>query len=703
MASAALAIDDADEEEHTSLHRLMTFADHDGDISTLLTDEEITTLGHKVVEDWERDDASRSDWKETVQAALDQAAQEKLDQKTTPWVGASNVDYPILTVASQQFNARAYPAIIKGDEAVGVKVLGEKPKPLPPQTDGATPEQVAQLKQLFDANQKWQSKTDRAKRVKDYLNYVLFYGMEDWEDGVDTLLIQLPIAGTVFKKVYYDEERGVCSDYVNPLRLTVAMETQSLKRCPRITQDFDLYPYEMRQRMASGFYRTITIQSETEDDEAPRVILEQHRMHDLDGDGIDEPYIVTVDKETSELLRIEADFDEDDVFIQNDRVVRITRYDHFVKFPFLRDPKGRFYETGFGQLLKPITAVINTAINEMLDAGHAQVAGGGFIASGLRLQGPGQSSSLKWRPGVYMTASVPGNDLRNAIYERTLPNVSPITFQLLELMLGAAKEIANIKDVLTGEAPTNAPVGTTLALIEQGLQQFTAIYKRVYRAMREEFQLIYKCEAKWGGKRSAAKYAEVLDDPDANFEQDFSQDGSDIVPVSDPTVVTRQQRLAKSQVVLQVNQQLPGVLDPQAVAKRVLEAADIDNVEELIPPPQAPPGMKEELENKQADTAQKLSTANLNQVKAVQVVTETGIAAGEAHEEGLMDGIQGALAAPSAGNGGGSGDLGGQPGNPVGAAGPEDSGGGPEGQLAGGLVGDPASGPNPLEGTGDAG
>lgn len=696
-------------EEQTGLHRLMTFADTDGDISHLLTANELDDVGHKVVEDYETDDASRSEWKTTVEAAFKRAAQERPElAKNTPWIGCSDVDYPLLTVASQQFNARAYPAIIRGDEAVGIKVFGDQPKPMPPSTQGADPQQLQQLQQLFAQNQKWDAKTARAKRVKTYLNYLLFYLMYNWEDSVDNLLTQLPIAGTGFKKVYYDPMRGTCSDYVNPLNLTVNMATKDLRTAPRITQDFTMYPYEIRAKQAQGLYRDVELTQLSDDEEEPRVLLEQHRMQDLDDDDIDEPYIVTVDRETQQVLRIEAAYDEDDVIIVKDRVVEVKRFVPFVKFPFLRDPKGRFYEIGFGQLLEPLTEVINTAINELLDAGHAQVAGGGFIAGGLRLQNPGQSSSLKWRPGEYKVANMPGGNLQQAVWERTLPNPSQVIYNLLEMMLGAAKEIGNIKDVLTGEAPNTAPVGTTQALIEQGLQGFTAIYKRVYRAMREEFQLIYKCEAKWGGEKSAALYSELMDDPDADFAKDFAQAGMDITPVSDPTVVTHQQRLAKAQVIQQVAASFPNAINQQAAARRILEAADIDNPDELVVQPTPPPGMAEDIQNTAADTElkkagalEKQTGAAKNQALTAKALAETGVIAGEAHQEGMMDGIQGALATQGPGISGGPASVAGQPGNPMGAESAPAGVGGPEGGVGGGVVGDAASGPAPVEGASD--
>lgn len=630
--------------------RLGEFAAAEGDISHLFTEEELAEIGHNVVDDWERDDAERADWKADVEKALNQAAQEPKEPKTYPFEGASNVNYPILTVASQQFAARAYPAIVKGDQAVRVKVLG---------------------------SDKSGDKAARAKRVSDYLNYILFYQMEDWEADVDVLLNQTPIIGMGFKKVYYDPRRGPVSDYVNALRLTVPKDTTSLERCPRVTQDFDQYPYEIASRQRSGIYRQVDLPSTEEDAQKPRLLLEQHRLDDLDGDGVEEPYIVTVDKETCEVLRIEAAFTDDDVgFGADGSVVAVKRWMPFVEFPFLPDPKGGFYAIGLGKLLESITAVINTAINMLLDAGHAQVAGGGFIFGGLRLQGAGQGSTIRMRPGEYKTINAPAG-AAGSIHERTLPQPSAVLFSLLDLLLGAAKDISSVKDVLTGDTPATAPVGTTLALIEQGLQQFTSIYKRIYRSERTEFQKLYECVQKWGSEQA---YAEFFDDPEANFRQDFSPRGNDIMPVSDPTVVTRAQALAKAQFAAQFMG--TGVMNDAEVVLEALRAAEIDEPERLMKPPMQgpPPGFEEEMAKTKSETMKNETQAVLNMAKAGQATGETiverglpGVAGSPGDEMGVP-GPDGGLGGPE--DGMGAADLGGglAPG-PVAPDGVEDAGG----------------------------
>lgn len=686
--------DDLDQTTQSSIELLTQYAQTEGDLSSLLSEDVLNGLGNDVKEDWERDNESRQEWTTQCKNSLDKAAQSKTDAKDYPWASSSNVQYPILTVASQQFAARAYPAIVKGDEAVGVKVLGTMPPALP---QDAPPEiqQVAQ-----QAGEQYAAKQARAKRVKTWLNYSLFYKMPDWEGDMDILLNQVPITGMGFKKIYRCPVRKITmSEFVNPLRLTVPSDTVSLEYSPRITHDFDLYPYQIVAGMRSGLYREFDYDwnADSEEDQKLRIGLEQYRLHDLDDDGIPEPYIVTVDSETCKVLRIEADYDMSDIKVvdteEGPKVVSIKRREHFVAFPFMPDPKGRFYAMGFGQLLAPLTDVINTALNELIDAGHAQNAGGGFIASGLRIQGAGQTNVLRFKPGEFKVVNSSAQDLRGQIFERTVPQPSQVLFNMLELCLGAAKDIASVKDVLTGEAPTNAPVGTTLALIEQGLQSFTALYKRIYRSLKKEFKLIYECESRYGDGETAQAYKDLLDDPRADFRADFDPKGDDIIPVSDPTVVTKAQALAKSQVIMNVSQAMPGVVNPQKAALRVFQAADIDNPEELIAQPAEPGPMdkaalaveetKAKLQDAQAQKA--LADAGKAQAGGLKEAAQAGAITGEHEGRGLA---HGAFA-------GGMASLEEQPGDPMGGQGLQPGGPSPEGSM-----GEPVVGSEPVPGGG---
>lgn len=600
------------------LVRLMKIASAGGNLTDFLEDQQLATLGSDVVQDYERDKSSRGEWEEIVKEALKSAAQEaKPEAKDYPFSRASNVKYPILTIAATEFNARAYPAIVKGDETVQVKVVGsDKGRPEMMQTpQGLVP--VPQMQPAVDPETGqpvldpqsgepvfepamgpdgkpavvWAVppgfKSKRAQRVKEYMNVVLNYRMENWEGDTDALLYQLSIVGSGFRKQWWDNRRGKpCTTYVPSLRLIAPMDAADMDTVPRLTEEIpEVYPYQIRQRMKTGDYRTVDLPPISDDDQAPRMLLECHCRYDMDGDGFDEPYVVTVDKETQEVLSVVAAFDAAGVELDGDDVVEITKTAFYTKYDFLPHPEGKFYGIGLGHLLNQLGDVINTTINMMIDAGHAQIAGGGFISSGLRLQGNGQTNTLRWRPGEYKVVPAGGAALRDAIWERTFPNPSPIMFNLLDLILGAAKDVAAIKDVTSGDASNNGQVGTTLALIEQGLQVFTAIYKRIYRALKSEFKTLYENLGAFGGEKTAADYAEVLDDVEADFMTDFNLKDMDIRPVSDPNSVTRLQKLARAQFLQQTGTNHPNV-DQRELILRVYEAADVEDIEKLVPPPQ---------------------------------------------------------------------------------------------------------------------
>lgn len=681
------------------LAMLAQIAQSRGDLSGLLDEQTLTDIGYRVVEDYKRDLGDRQEWEDTVRRALAKAAQERRELTNAPPYRRSNIDFPILTVAAQQFNARAYPAICKPGDMVRIKVIGsDRGRPAMDDQGNVlvqlagqpmTQQQAAQMLQAAQASMPpaqegqqapelpqpepmWAippaAKQARADRVADYLNVYIEFRMDDWEEDTDALLMQLPTVGCGFRKCWWQEGKE-CHAYVPALDLIVPQSAKSLKTTPRITERMnEVYPYQIKRRMAAGDYRRVDLTPQSEDDEAPRLLLEQHRFLDLDGDGADEPYIVTVDEATSQVLRIEANFGPDDIILGDDdaTVIRIERQRFYVKYGFLSDPKGGFYDIGFGHLIEQLGDVINASINQMLDAGHAQIAGGGFIASGLRLQSNSRNDTLRWMPGEYKTVNVAGGDLRAGIVERTFPSPSPILFNLLELVLGAAKDITSVKDIVTGDAPNTAPVGTTLALIEQGLQVFTAIYKRVYRSLGDEFGILFDNLAKFGGEEAAADYLNVLDDPQADFTSDFGDSDMDIKPVADPTAVTSAQRIAKAQVLAGMR----GMgLNDMEINRRILEAANVENIEALMPHAPASPDPLAI-----AELRVKTSQANLNDAKAAQAgaaATKTGVEVGHAlgESDGYAGRVPGVAGAPGDGmDAGGAGDAGQGAGDGMGAS-----------------------------------
>jgi chaperonin GroES len=617
MASApAMAANDpqpAGDVQPSPMDKLALLARAEGDISAAFSSDLLTQIGSDVVEDYERDEADREDWRQKVESALKAAAQEESGEKNFPWENAANVKYPLLTTAALQFNARSYPAIIKGDEPVQCKVIGNDNGM--PQVDPMTGQPAMQMTpqgpQPVMARPPGY-KTARAQRVAQYLSTTLMYRVEGWEEDTDALLLQLPIVGCAFRKVCYVDGQLTVS-LVPALNLVAPMKAKDVASSPRLTQVIeDVYPYQIAERMAAGLYRHVELLPESGDDEAPRALLEQHRLMDLDDDGVPEPYIVTVDKVTREVLRLESNFSLNEAMQAGARVKKLSQY--FVKYDFFPHPKGCFYGIGFGHLLEPITEVVNTAVNQLIDAGTAQIAGGGFIAGGVRIQG--NSSKIKLKPGEFaMVNGVAGSQLKDAIFERTVPEASPVAFQLLDMMLGAAKDIASIKDIVSGDASNMGQVGTTMAMIEQGLQVFSSIYKRVYRSLKAEYEMIFDCLARWGGDNIARDYLNVLDDPQANFQADFAEADFDIRPVSDPGNVTRMQKMARAAFLMQF---LGRGLNDMEIYSRIFEAADIEDIQKLFPDPQQVQQQQQVQQAAQgAEIAQKQSDAQKKGADAI--------------------------------------------------------------------------------------
>lgn len=527
-------------------------------------DSELNKIGMLVCRETEIDLQSRQEWEKRTQAGMDLALQ-KGKPKTFPWPGAANVRFPLMTSASIQFAARAYPAIVSGTQVVRTQIVGEDP-------DG--------------------TKKDRGDRIAAHMSWQLLNEMKEWEADVDRMLHGLSIIGCAFKKTYFDPDLDrPRSDYITAFDLIVNNGARSLSSAPRVTHRFKLYPHEIKERILSGVFKSfeygVTSEGETEDEDAPHTFYEQHRRWDLDKDGYPEPYIMTVHKETQKVCRVRANWDEKSIRRPTMRnketgmddpvpgrgLIGIDPIEYFTKIPFIPNPEGGFYEIGFGWLLSPLNEAINTVINQILDAGTLANTGGGFIGSGLRLKG----GTMRFLPGEYKEVDVSGTTARENVVPLTFPGPSPTLFQMLGHLIDAGREVASVKDVLTGEisAQTMQP-GTAMALIEQGLKVFTSIYKRIHRALKEEFKKIYEINREFFDE---AEYARITDAPEVSME-DYKADPTDIVPVSDPSMVADLQRISRAEFLERYKQE-PWI-DPMAITRRQWEAAGIENVSELF-------------------------------------------------------------------------------------------------------------------------
>lgn len=600
-------------------------------VADVLKDDELAEIGKKVKQEYDIDLQSRDEWEKRAKKAME-VAKQMSQAKSFPWPDASNVKYPLLTTAALQFAARAYPAICDGPRVVKCQVMGSDPTGM---------------------------KAGAADRISQHMSYQLLYETS-WESDIDTLLHQLPIVGCVFKKVYRDgtTDAGFCDDLIAAFDLVVNQSAKDLETVPRITHRFPLYPHQIAERQRDGRFSEVDIHGDAEkdanDDHAPHQILEQHRYLDLDDDGVLEPWIVTVHEKSEQVLRIVPGFDADEINFdaRKGKILRIKRKDYFVKVPFIPDPEGGFYDLGFGHLLEHVNATIDTSINQMNDAATMQNSGGGFIGGAIDI-GKGKAT-IRVRPGEYIRVTGAGDQLRNAIVPHQHPGPSAVSMQLLELMLSAGKDIASVQDILVGDNSKSMTATATMAIIEQGLKVFTAIYKRIFRALKQEFRLIFEINKK---HLDVEKYLALVDVPQPQQQPMMGHNGGppmgdqqpmpspdgqmmppgppqpppmppgfvpldvvaqdyqgqmDIMPVSDPSNVTDMQRMAKAQFVMEQLKEGNPFINGKIVTQRALEAARIERVEEIIqdppPPPPDPAAQKA-----QADIQAKQASAELDQ------------------------------------------------------------------------------------------
>ena len=466
------------------------------------------------------------------------------------------------------------------------------------------------------------------------MSYQLINEMPEWEEDTDTLLHQLPIVGCAFRKVWYDPTlKRNCAEMVSAVDFCVNQKTRSLDTTPRATQIFRLYPHEIEERMESGAFLECDFgiaNTADGDDDAPHEFLEQHRYLDLNDDGCREPWIVTVHKETSKVVRIVANYDPAELKIEDGKLSRVQRYNTFVKYPFFRDPEGGFYDLGFGELLESLSEVIDSSLNQMLDAGHLQNAGGGFIGSGLRLK----KNQLRFSPGVYHNVDAPGQKVREAIYNMEHPGPSNVLFQLLGMMIESGKEIANIKDILTGTQDRAQPATTTLAMIEQGMKVYTSIYKRVHRALKREYQLLFNLNSKFLPEEA---YFVVLDSRKAVARSDYEPGSMDVTPVSDPSIVTDMQKMTRAQAYMEAsgNPAFEGIINKRECAQRYFDGIGAEDIEKLIiPEPQGPnPIEQTQMEGMAAEVEGKKATAAKTGAEAQKAAAEAAIVTDDVTQE----------------------------------------------------------------------
>lgn len=625
-------------------------------LASRFSTQDLEKIGDWVWDGYERDESSRERWLTRMQSAMDLALQLQKD-KTFPWPGASNVAFPLITIATMQFHARAYPALVSGPDIVKCRVVGPDP-------DG--------------------KEMARALRVGCHMSYQVLEEDASWEEQHDRLLINLPIVGCAFKKSYHSPKTNSNrSELVLAKDLVMDYYAKSTETCMRKTHVIPLYRNEMIERMVLGtfvnytdeawfqtdatpFVRPSSVRTDQRqgttapqpDSATPFTTLEQHCWLDLDDDQFAEPYIITIDSETKKVLRIVARWaSEADISRSGTRIFAIRAEEYFTKYSFCPAPDAGIYDLGFGILLGPLNESTNSLINQLIDAGTMATTAGGFLARGAKIRGGAYTfAPLEWK-----RVDSTGDDLKKSIFPLPVREPSPVLFNLLSLLINYTERIAGSTDIMVGEnIGQNTPKGTADALVEQGSKIYSAIFKRVWRSMKEEFKKLYLLNAYYMPDTLAFGMDEKA------LKDDYLGDPNRIVPAADPNVVSDQARMQQAVAIKQAAAVTPGY-DPEAVERNYLRAFKVDGVEILFPGVKKfPPGknMKLAIEEMKGQIAgaklqqqhmefvitmleqQRLNSAMINELtaRAAKEAAEAGgVAAG--HELAAFDAHLGALKA----------------------------------------------------------
>jgi len=571
---------------------------YEPNIANLLSKDDLETIGVQVVRDFDNDLMSRSSWEKRTEASLKLALQ-VTENKNFPWANASNVKFPLITIAALQYHARSYPVLIDNDLPVKCRVVGED-------KDG--------LRAL------------RATRVEQHMSYQLLEEDEDWESEMDKVLITQPIIGCAFKKTYFDPIRKHnISENVLAKDLVVNYWTKSLETASRITHVLQMSKNEIYERTARGLwlegvsegrnqqYSSVamgnglqTLQDkaqglqppEPNDSSTPIEMLEQHCHIDFDGDGYAEPYIVYVRRDNKKVARIVARYTQKDIEVNESGVIlSIKAEQYFTKYPFIPSPDGGFYDLGFGVLLGPLNESINTIINQLVDAGTMANTAGGFLSRGIKLRG----GNYTFNPMEWKHVDTTGDDLRKGIVPLPVREPSQVMFTLLNLLINYGERIGGSVDILSGQNPgQNTPAETTRTMAEQGMKVFNGIFKRTHRSLKQEFRKLYRLNQIFVDENTP--YVSSANGSGMVLASDYEGPVTDVMPTSDPSITSDAQRINQASAIAARVAATPGLYNRYEAEYTFLKAMRVTNIDKLLPDPsgpnaiQAPPNPKVQIE-----------------------------------------------------------------------------------------------------------
>ena len=541
---------------------------HFDNLAELLPEDITDPIGNELVENYMDYKSSRRDWEQTYKEGLDLLGF-KYNNRTEPFTGASGATHPVLAEAVTQFQAGAYKELLPAEGPVRTQIVGNPD----------------------------QAKEAQAQRVKDYMNYELMEKMEEYEPEFDQMLFHLPLAGSTFKKVYYDELLGrAVSKFVPADDLVVPYSATSLDDADAIIETLKISENDLRKQQVAGFYSDIELQKpQDKEDEIEKkerelegtrksgkqemvyTLLECHVNLDLEGfedkddelnpTGIKLPYIVTVDETSRKVLSIRRNYEPTDP--------KRNKIQYFVHFKFL--PGLGFYGFGLIHMIGGLSRTATAALRQLLDAGTLSNLPAGFKQRGIRVR----DEAAPLQPGEFRDVDAPGGNLRDAFMTLPYKEPSPTLLQLMGVVVSAGQRFAAIADMQVGEGNQSAAVGTTVALLERGSRVMSAIHKRLYSGMKKEFRLLAKVFKTYlppvypfdvvGGRREIK-------------QMDFD-DRVDILPVADPNIFSMAQRISMAQTELQLATSNPQIHNLYSAYRKMYEALGVKNIDQILPPP----------------------------------------------------------------------------------------------------------------------
>jgi len=558
------------------------FADN---LAEQIPEESLAEISNELRSQFSVDQTSRKDWQQSYIKGLDLLGF-KYQEVSEPFRGAASVSHPLLAEAVTQFQAGAYKELLPAGGPVKTSIIGE------------VNDEVEQ----------------QAERVKEFMNYQLVYKMKEYDAETDQMLFHLPLAGSAFKKIYYDGNMGrPCAKFIPSEDLVVNYGASELEDAERITHVIKISPNDLKRQMLSGFYRDIEIDENDElyssysdiqekYDELEGVqkseyagqyeLLEMHVDLNLEGyentgedgepTGLKLPYVVTLEQGTGKILSIYRNYLQDDPMFM--------RQKYFVHYKFL--PGLGFYGFGLVHMLGGLTRTATAALRALLDAGTLSNLPAGFKSRGLRVR----DDEEPLVPGEFRDVDAPGGDLRNALMPLPYKGPDGTLFQLLGYVVDAGRRFAAIADMKVGDGSQANPVGTTMALLEQGSKVMSGIHKRCHNGQRQEFELLAKLFA----TSLPPEYPYNVSGGNRQIKATDFDDRVDVQPVSDPNIFSMSQRIMLAQTQLQLAQSNPQVHNLYEAYRRMYMALGVQQVEAILPPPAKPTPIDPGMENAQS-------------------------------------------------------------------------------------------------------